>query len=256
MMVQDGVTFAVSSLAASAWSGGGVDSNYHGAGRYAQSNVGMIAFGTVMGGAGSALTGGNFWEGAVTGLVVSGLNHFLHQDGGNEENPPNKRDGKSGILSNFTDHVPGEVFNFFDKNFDGNLYSLAEAYEAKENTITIFTHGGYDCIVGPDGVKIYDPNILKNYLIKNSRVYQGHLLNTNAALKIELKSCLTAFYKTGGFAAQFSRVMRNVQIIAIDSLMNSIQVKRSDGTSYYKEALFTYDFKGKSFTFLNGSVIK
>jgi hypothetical protein len=41
--------------------------------------IGMIAFGTVMGGAGAALTGGNFWQGAVTGLVVSGLNHAMHK---------------------------------------------------------------------------------------------------------------------------------------------------------------------------------
>ncbi|KUJ59122.1 hypothetical protein AR687_24780 [Flavobacteriaceae bacterium CRH] len=39
----------------------------------------MIAFGTVSGGAGAVLTGGNFWQGAVTGLVVSGLNHALHK---------------------------------------------------------------------------------------------------------------------------------------------------------------------------------
>ena len=42
----------------------------------------MIAFGTIAGGAGAALTGGNFWQGAVTGLVVSGLNHAMdHGDG-------------------------------------------------------------------------------------------------------------------------------------------------------------------------------
>ena len=49
--------------------------------------AGMIAFGTVMGGAGAALTGGNFWNGAVTGLVVSGLNHAMHQG----IDPPGKK---------------------------------------------------------------------------------------------------------------------------------------------------------------------
>jgi hypothetical protein len=44
----------------------------------------MIAFGTVAGGAGAALTGGNFWQGAVTGLVVSGLNHAMHPMEGQE----------------------------------------------------------------------------------------------------------------------------------------------------------------------------
>ena len=49
----------------------------------------MLAFGTVMGGAGASLTGGNFWQGAATGLVVSGLNHLAHKYT-NENNPPNK----------------------------------------------------------------------------------------------------------------------------------------------------------------------
>ncbi|WP_017495376.1 RHS repeat-associated core domain-containing protein [Flavobacterium sp. WG21] len=44
----------------------------------ANNTIGMIAFGTVSGGAGAALTGGNFWQGAVTGLMVSGLNHAMH----------------------------------------------------------------------------------------------------------------------------------------------------------------------------------
>ena len=49
--------------------------------------AGMIIFGSVMGGAGAALTGGNFWQGAVTGLIVSGLNHAMHSG---PKDPPNK----------------------------------------------------------------------------------------------------------------------------------------------------------------------
>lgn len=62
---------SLSSVASSAWS--------IGAGNFAQSGVGMVAFGTVAGGAGASLTGGNFWQGAATGLVVSGLNHLGHK---------------------------------------------------------------------------------------------------------------------------------------------------------------------------------
>ena len=48
----------------------------------ATGTVGMIAFGSIMGGVGSSLTGGNFWQGAVTGAFVSGLNHAMpHGDG-------------------------------------------------------------------------------------------------------------------------------------------------------------------------------
>jgi RHS repeat-associated protein len=69
---------SISSLAASSWTGGG---QWHGiGGGFAQSTIGTIAFGTISGGAGSYLTGGNFWQGAVTGLIVSGLNHALHND--------------------------------------------------------------------------------------------------------------------------------------------------------------------------------
>lgn len=82
---------SISSLAASAWSGG---SSFETTGNVTTETVhrgigeilgmggsgGMIAFGTIAGGAGAALTGGNFWQGAVTGLIVSGLNHFAHDE--------------------------------------------------------------------------------------------------------------------------------------------------------------------------------
>ncbi|CCG52343.1 Probable transmembrane protein of unknown function [Flavobacterium indicum GPTSA100-9 = DSM 17447] len=43
-----------------------------------ESTVGLLSFGAISGGAGSLIGGGNFWQGAVTGLVVSGLNHLPH----------------------------------------------------------------------------------------------------------------------------------------------------------------------------------
>jgi hypothetical protein len=72
---------SISSLAASAWSfdGNGVKTEGLGwANSVRGSGAGMIAFGTIAGGAGASLTGGNFWQGAVTGLIVAGLNHAVH----------------------------------------------------------------------------------------------------------------------------------------------------------------------------------
>ena len=46
-----------------------------------------LLFGTISGGAGAALTGGNFWQGAATGFVVSALNHALHK-----QDPPTRRE--------------------------------------------------------------------------------------------------------------------------------------------------------------------
>lgn len=48
------------------------------AGKFANSTVGTIAFGAISGGVGAELTGGNFWQGAVIGGFVAGLNHGLH----------------------------------------------------------------------------------------------------------------------------------------------------------------------------------
>ncbi|MBK8445128.1 MAG: hypothetical protein IPL35_17750 [Sphingobacteriales bacterium] len=40
--------------------------------------AGTYAFSAAMGGLTSELTGGNFWEGAAIGVMVSGLNHLAH----------------------------------------------------------------------------------------------------------------------------------------------------------------------------------
>lgn len=72
---------AVSSIVASAW---GYDSNGAAKGlgwgdSVRGSDVGMVAFSTVSGGASAELTGGNFWQGAISGLTVSLLNHTAHK---------------------------------------------------------------------------------------------------------------------------------------------------------------------------------
>lgn len=80
---------ALSSIASSLWMGGANLNEYGyemydtGINGFASSlgmnnNFGALAFGTVMGGAGASLAGGNFWQGAATGLIVSGLNHLVH----------------------------------------------------------------------------------------------------------------------------------------------------------------------------------
>lgn len=45
---------------------------------FANSAAGTVLSGMVLGGVGSELVGGNFWQGAVIGGIVAGLNHTLH----------------------------------------------------------------------------------------------------------------------------------------------------------------------------------
>ncbi|HFK5521275.1 hypothetical protein CMU85_10135 [Elizabethkingia anophelis] len=61
---------SLGSWAASGWSAA--------APKFAGQAGGKILFGAVAGGIGAELMGGNFWQGAVTGGIVAGLNHVLH----------------------------------------------------------------------------------------------------------------------------------------------------------------------------------
>ena len=77
---------SISSIASSAYSGGNSynsDGSFAGGykgvnGAIGGGNFGMLAFSTISGGAGAALTGGNFWRGAATAFVVSFANHYAH----------------------------------------------------------------------------------------------------------------------------------------------------------------------------------
>ena len=48
-------------------------------GNSANKAVGQVLFGTFAGGITAELSGGNFWQGAATGMVVSLLNHVGHE---------------------------------------------------------------------------------------------------------------------------------------------------------------------------------
>ncbi len=102
---------AISSIAASAfsWDGNGDAKGLGWASSVRDSGAGMIAFGTVAGGVGAALTKGNFWQGAVTGLVVSGLNHYGHQ-----QPDPNKQLAKR--IAGEYGYDWREVKTFLDEN--------------------------------------------------------------------------------------------------------------------------------------------
>ena len=67
--------------------------------KFAQSIIGTVAFGSISGGIGAELSGGNFWQGAVTGGIVAGLNHAMHKMGGEDPRKPIKKIKK--IIKNF-----------------------------------------------------------------------------------------------------------------------------------------------------------
>ena len=87
---------ALSSIASSAWSGGGLEKGgeWKGlGGSWGRGDFGTVAFGTVSGGAGAAMTKGNFWQGAATGLTVSLLNHAMHSENNKTKFSNNEEEG-------------------------------------------------------------------------------------------------------------------------------------------------------------------
>ena len=132
---------------------------WNGAGSFANSGLGMVAFGTVSGGAGAALTRGNFWQGAVTGLVVSGLNHAAHMMGDNDNmlsNDDQQQQGKEvtlkslGISSKDSgetiinkimagmkpgDYASGDMFSFINSDV-GDYIKIVTRIDANNFKIT------------------------------------------------------------------------------------------------------------------------
>ena len=71
----------------------------------------MVAFGSISGGIGAKLSGGNFWHGAITGGIVAGLNHVAHRQVAKFQIKKNLRDEFQGTgmdpdsKASFKDHA-------------------------------------------------------------------------------------------------------------------------------------------------------
>lgn len=64
----------------------------------------MIAFGALSGGIGAELAGGNFWQGAIAGGIVAGLNHAMHEIGNTDNGGDDPGKGKT--LKDLKDSPP------------------------------------------------------------------------------------------------------------------------------------------------------
>jgi hypothetical protein len=112
---------------------------------------GTLFFGTISGGFGAVLTNGNFWQGAATGLIVSGLNHVAHR--ADQENPK-KTKNQLGIKNEDTtqtqiskldkgmaigDYVEGKEFDFIHEKASLGINKVVKRSEGNyEVEPTIF----------------------------------------------------------------------------------------------------------------------
>ena len=123
---------------------------------------------TVSGGAGAALTGGNFWEGAAIGLVVSALNHAFHDGGGKKKKPkPKKVNNAKRLLAKLYRHYQfGDGEDFY---IDASTLNFNKTSQKKL--------GLSNMKVGESkGVNLFDSGINSNSLAfgKLTMTYQGN----------------------------------------------------------------------------------
>ena len=68
--------------------------------------LGTVSFRALSGGIGAEFSGGNFWQGAVTGGIVAGLNHEMHKMGGEDPRKPIKKIKKFPKFKIIKDNYP------------------------------------------------------------------------------------------------------------------------------------------------------
>lgn len=146
------------SLGATAWSSG--------AGKFARSSVGTIAFGALSGGVGAELTGGNFWQGAVTGGIVSGLNHAMH-----------KIDQRRSLLSRFKNKAlafqKADVSDAGIAKLHQNVDGLAEGYAAGDSPTHSYDLEGNDYVAITENGNV---NLNKGLLSGKNNLYFAGVL--------------------------------------------------------------------------------
>ncbi|EQB90593.1 RHS repeat-associated core domain-containing protein [Elizabethkingia anophelis] len=121
-------------------------------GSFANSAVGTVVFGAIAGGIGSALTGGNFWQGVVIGGIVAGLNHALHLE---DTQPDNGYDESGRKINN---NGGDDVDYLYDQN--GNIISSTKVkIMTMQGEVTSKFEGyGFRFSTEGTGGVLYDPS--------------------------------------------------------------------------------------------------
>ncbi|MDX6188025.1 hypothetical protein SGQ83_01570 [Flavobacterium sp. Fl-318] len=210
---------ALSSIAASAW-GGGLTSTSQTNGDITTfyertvsglgfgGDVGTIAFGAVSGGAGAYLAGGNFWQGATTGLVVSGLNHTIH-GGENKKNSLYSR--RYAVDKN--GNVISESLNYFSRSkADINLHNRAESEPLRMNELTIYSHGSPRGFANSHNLNA--SGNLVDILYEDSAMWRNLVNGEIKSLTMVLKSCTTGFLNGNNISQYLTNLHGGLTIYA------------------------------------------
>lgn len=188
---------AISSLAASAWQGGSTFETtatsseefvHQGVSGFlgAKGTVGTLIFGSVSGGLGAELGGGNFWQGAVTGLIVSAFNHDEHKGG--EKEYTYKKAIKNG------EKTTSEKIIFHKRN--SPLFKAAMLESMKDGILSIYAHGNTQNVN-----HLHELNQIENLFSSTSQMWRDSVEN-GCMLTIDLKVCNTGNISEGWTISQ------------------------------------------------------
>lgn len=193
------------------------------AGKFASSAVGTIASGAILGGVGSELTGGNFWQGAFIGGMVAAFNHTFHTMDGEFEFSDDGGRGKT--KKHPSARVDGEKNIWFGQEDPKLLRAAVNDEYLPDNTIKLYAHSSGTFLVGPDGLHIYTAEHLDRALTGRSKVWDNFKKN-GGKLILDIRAC-NAGHDSKGFATNISKspIFKNVVIIAPSDYFMSNGVK-------------------------------
>ncbi|WP_050019470.1 RHS repeat-associated core domain-containing protein [Chryseobacterium sp. P1-3] len=224
------------------------------AGSFANSAAGTVLSGALLGGVASELTGGNFWEGALVGGVVAGLNHVLHQ-----VDPPNEYLlNKDGSRTKIGDKGGNDTDYLYEPESAGSpkLRLLATA-EVQNGFATASEGGG----IRDFGVNIrldnrlqspglYDPSfdIMKDYIggklaLKGLGIGAKYLLSKTYNSILRLHPRLTTLGMRGYGHGQFDAAHRGTAFI-----QEEIFRKGTFGIKNYKTVYFNHTIGNHTFS--------
>ena len=126
-------------------------------------NTGDYVFGALSGGIGSSLSGGDFWEGAANGIMVTGLNHLQQHSEGNKFCHRLLRHYINGSGETF--YLSEQEFKYLlsrgiittelPKLFEGNNYANISFYESESDLLYSFGTGTVSYTISSDGIREY-----------------------------------------------------------------------------------------------------
>lgn len=131
------------------------------ASEFSKTAEGIVLSGVVLGGVGAELAGGNFWQGALVGGMVAGLNHGLHQIKSKFDKLwkayPKKQDGYD--TETLYKTIGGELYDQYLANPESfaNTCAVRMSRALNYGSDTPITEGSGLTYKGSDG---------KNYLIR------------------------------------------------------------------------------------------